>query len=218
MSRAKQASKRKHRACAVPLLGAAGLSLSLASGASAATDVPAANMPTLNTTANEMTLAEEEIADVESGDVLCLRQGECRNIRTRRTTCWSTRDTGGAATEAAEAAEAAEAVVEAAALGWWGGCGCGGCGCGGCFGIGFRSGLLNSPPTGPRSPSSAFGASFASATDTPEKTIPRARTHPEPMMGKCFHPPSTKRVIQPPPIGDEKIYTDAPNPDAGHKE
>ena len=64
MSRAKQASKRKHRACAVPLLGAAGLSLSLASGASAATDVPAANMPTLNTTANEITLAEEEIADV----------------------------------------------------------------------------------------------------------------------------------------------------------
>ena len=66
--------------------------------------------------------------------------------------------------------------------------------------------------------SSAFEASFASATDTPEKTIPRARTHPEPMMGKCFHPPSTKRVIPPPPIGDEKIFTDAPNPDAGHKE
>ena len=52
----------------------------------------------------------------------------------------------------------------------------------------------------------------------PEKTVPRARTHPEPMMGKCFHPPSTKRVIPPPPIGDEKIFTDAPNPDAGHKE
>ena len=44
MSRAKQASQRKSRACAVPLLGAAGLSLSLASGASAATEVPAADM------------------------------------------------------------------------------------------------------------------------------------------------------------------------------
>ena len=53
--------------------------------------------------------------------------------------------------------------------------------------------------------SSAFEASFASATDRPEKTVSRARTHPQPMMGKCFHPPSTKRVIPPPPIGDEKI-------------
>ena len=52
--------------------------------------------------------------------------------------------------------------------------------------------------------SSAFEASFASATDRSEKTVPRARTHPEPMMGKCFHP-STKRMIPPPPIGDEKI-------------
>jgi hypothetical protein len=36
MSRVEQTSKRKSRACAVPLLSAAGLSLSLASGASAA--------------------------------------------------------------------------------------------------------------------------------------------------------------------------------------
>jgi hypothetical protein len=55
MSHAKQASKRKHRACAVPLLGAAGLSLSLASGAPAATVGPAAH---------EITLGEEEISDV----------------------------------------------------------------------------------------------------------------------------------------------------------
>ena len=52
MSRAKQVSKRKSRACAVPLLGAAGLSLSLASGAPAATEVPTADMPTQNTAAN----------------------------------------------------------------------------------------------------------------------------------------------------------------------
>src|SRR6476660_1122311 len=65
MSRAKQASKRKSRACAVPLLGAAGLSLSLVVGASAATEVPAADMPTQNTPAShEMTFGEEEIADV----------------------------------------------------------------------------------------------------------------------------------------------------------
>ena len=49
----------------MPLLGAAGLSLSLASGASAATEVPAADMPTQNTAAShEITFGEEEIADV----------------------------------------------------------------------------------------------------------------------------------------------------------
>jgi hypothetical protein len=42
MSRAKQTPKRKHRACAVPLLGAAGLSLALASGTSVGTGGPAA--------------------------------------------------------------------------------------------------------------------------------------------------------------------------------
>jgi hypothetical protein len=55
MSRSKQTPKRKHRACAIPLLGAAGLSLSLASGAPAATVGPAAH---------EITLGEEEISDV----------------------------------------------------------------------------------------------------------------------------------------------------------
>ena len=64
MSQPKRASKRKSRACAVPLLGAAGLSLSLATGASAATEVPA-DIPTQNTWVNpEITLAEEEISDV----------------------------------------------------------------------------------------------------------------------------------------------------------
>ena len=51
----KRASKRKSRACAVPLLSAAGLSLSLASGAPAATLGPAAH---------EIALHEEEISDV----------------------------------------------------------------------------------------------------------------------------------------------------------
>src|SRR4029077_11184535 len=55
MSRAKKASKRTSRACAVPLLGAAGLSLSMVSGAPAATVGP---------TAHEITFGEEEISDV----------------------------------------------------------------------------------------------------------------------------------------------------------
>jgi len=49
MSRVKQTPKRKHRACAVPLLGAAGLSLAMASGASAATEVAVTGTATQNT-------------------------------------------------------------------------------------------------------------------------------------------------------------------------
>jgi hypothetical protein len=62
MSQAKQASKRKRRSKALPVLGAAALSFSLASGASGG---PAVNMPTPNTgVSQEITLAEEEISDV----------------------------------------------------------------------------------------------------------------------------------------------------------
>jgi hypothetical protein len=66
MPRAKQASKRKAGTKAVPVLGAAGLSLSLAGGASAAASGPAADMVTLKNTTqlHEITLAEEEISDV----------------------------------------------------------------------------------------------------------------------------------------------------------
>ena len=62
MSHAEQASKRKRRSKALPVLGAAGLSFSLVSGASGG---PTVNLPTPNTGAShEITLAEEEISDV----------------------------------------------------------------------------------------------------------------------------------------------------------
>jgi hypothetical protein len=62
MSHAKQASKRKRRSKALPVLGAAGLSFSLVSGASGG---PTVNLPTPNTGAShEITLAEEEVSDV----------------------------------------------------------------------------------------------------------------------------------------------------------
>jgi len=57
-----QSSNRKSRRKAVPALGAAGLTLSLSSGGSAA---PTADVPPLNTAANrKIVLVEEEIADV----------------------------------------------------------------------------------------------------------------------------------------------------------
>lgn len=65
MPRQKQASKRKHMKIAAPALGAAGLTLSLVGGASAAVVPGAEVQPTPNYTPNhQVTLGEEEIADV----------------------------------------------------------------------------------------------------------------------------------------------------------
>ena len=64
MSRTKQISNRKHRSKAAPVLGAAGLSLTLASGLSAAAG-PTSTTPTLNAErVKEITLREDEISDV----------------------------------------------------------------------------------------------------------------------------------------------------------
>jgi hypothetical protein len=67
MSHAKQASTKQKRSMkAVPALGAAGLSLALASGVAAAASGPAAEMLIGKNTAvsQEITLFEEEISDV----------------------------------------------------------------------------------------------------------------------------------------------------------
>jgi hypothetical protein len=119
MSRVKQASKRKSVAkAAMPALGAAGLTFSLAGSASAAA-VPAADAPQkLNFVPNQaITLGEEEIADVSlatfhlfdketgaSGGVQQMAWG-CR--------CGGCRGCHGCR-----------------------GCGCRGCRCGGCAGCG----------------------------------------------------------------------------------
>lgn len=61
----KQASPRRRRNKAAPILGAAGLSLSLASGAAAATGAVPAAAPTHKTlTGHQVTMADEEISDV----------------------------------------------------------------------------------------------------------------------------------------------------------
>jgi hypothetical protein len=72
MSYAKQTSKRKRRGKivkAIPVLGAAGFSLTLAGGASAATGGPAGDLPLAGHTAadHEITLGEEELSDVNLG-------------------------------------------------------------------------------------------------------------------------------------------------------
>src|SRR5580704_13625672 len=67
MPHTKRTSKRKHLKEAVPVVGVVGMSLSLASGASAATAMPAADAPARNTAPPQITLSEEEIADVSLG-------------------------------------------------------------------------------------------------------------------------------------------------------
>jgi hypothetical protein len=65
MSQDKAASKRKRRSKTAPLLGAAGLSLTLAGGASAAITQPTADMSAHRApVTQEITLAEEELSGV----------------------------------------------------------------------------------------------------------------------------------------------------------
>jgi hypothetical protein len=67
MARTKQPSKRKRGRRGLPALGAAGVSLAMAGGASA--NAPTANVPLLQDTSLRpaITLDEEEIADVSLG-------------------------------------------------------------------------------------------------------------------------------------------------------
>jgi hypothetical protein len=66
MAQAKQASKRKRRVTAAPVMGVAGMSLALASGASAATTGPVVDNPSLKVGPQpQITLGEEEISDVK---------------------------------------------------------------------------------------------------------------------------------------------------------
>src|SRR2546429_9959689 len=67
MPQTKRASKRKYPKEAVPMVGVVGVSLSLAGGASAATAVPAADIPSWDTSPPQITLSEEEVADVSLG-------------------------------------------------------------------------------------------------------------------------------------------------------
>jgi hypothetical protein len=104
MSHAKQASKRRRRNKAVPVLGAASLSLSLVSGASAAASGPAADMPVRNpAVTHEIALAEEEISGVSLATFYVFDKDN-------EATSWPR-------------------LRVAMGCSCGGGCGCGGCGC-----------------------------------------------------------------------------------------
>ena len=120
MSRAKQPSKRKRRSRALPALGAASLSFSLASGASAA---PAANIPTRGADLNhEFILAEEEVSDVSLATFSVFDK---ENSGTFRPAVQLVRGGGGCG---------GGGCGGGGCRGCGGGGGCGGCGGGGCRG------------------------------------------------------------------------------------
>jgi len=104
MALAKQASKRNRRSKAVPVLGAAGLSLSLASGASASTSGQVADVTPQNTPPNhEIFLGDEEISDVSLSTFYVFDKENAAQPKLGEQVAWGCR-----------------------------GCGCRGCRCGGC--------------------------------------------------------------------------------------
>jgi hypothetical protein len=111
MARTKQPSKRKRGRRGVPALGAAGVSLVMAGGASA--NAPTANVPSMQDTPLRPVVAldEEEIADVSLATFYIFDKENLSHLGQG---------------------------IRLAAKGGCGGCGCGGKGCGGGMGFGCK--------------------------------------------------------------------------------
>src|ERR1700745_4135271 len=134
MPQTKRASKRKYPKEAVPMVGVVGVSLSLAGGASAATAVPAADIPSWDTSPPQITLSEEEVADVSLGTFYVFDK---ENAGTPRLGEKFAR--GGGRCGACRCGGGCRGCARGCGCrcgGGCGGCGCGGCGCclsrGGC--------------------------------------------------------------------------------------
>jgi hypothetical protein len=117
MARAKNSSKRNGRKRAAPTLGIAGVSLAMASGASASTAGSAVDVPVQNTaTHHELFLGEEEISDVSLSTFYVFdKENDATLKAVVKTAYWRCRCGG---------------CARGCRCGWRG---CGGCGgCGGC--------------------------------------------------------------------------------------
>jgi hypothetical protein len=116
MPRVKQASKQKRVTKAVPALGAAGLTFSLVGGASAAVAPAIDETQTPNYSPNhQITLGEEEIADVSLATFYVFDKEGTEAARNRIQVAWGCRCGGCRGCR---------------------GCGCRACRCGGC-GVGW---------------------------------------------------------------------------------
>lgn len=127
MARAKQASKRNRRSKAVPVLGAAGLSLSLAGGASASTGGPMADVTPQNTAPNhEIFLGDEEISDVSLSTFYVFdKENAAQPALGEKVAAWGCGRCGGC-----------RGCGRGCGCGWRGCWGCGGCG-GCCWSWGY---------------------------------------------------------------------------------
>jgi len=126
MPRLKQASKRKRVTKAVPVLGAAGLSFSLAGGASAAV-APTTDMPPTPNIApgHEFNLSEEEISDVSLATFYVFDK---ENTGSLRGFVQEARGCGCRGCGGCRGCRGCRAFIRGCR-----GCGgCGGCGCGAC--------------------------------------------------------------------------------------
>jgi len=117
MARAKNSSKRNGRKRAAPALGIAGVSLAMASGASASTAGSAVDVPVQNTaTHHELFLSEEEISDVSLSTFYVFDKENDATLKAGVKTAWWGCRCG--------------CARRGCRCGWrrCGGCGCGGCG------------------------------------------------------------------------------------------
>src|SRR5215475_13965211 len=144
MPQTKRVSKRKYPKEAVPVVGVVGVSLSLAGGASAATAVPAADVPPWDTSRPQITLSEEEIADVSLATFYVFDK---ENAGTPQLGERFARGCGRCGGCGGGRGCAVRGCARGCAVGGRarGGCACGGCGCGqagggGCGGAGGGGG------------------------------------------------------------------------------
>src|SRR5262245_52955867 len=125
MPRTKQTPKRINKKEVVPVLGAVGVSLSLASGASAGTAGTVAETPSKDIAPGpRITLNEEEISDVSLGTFFVFDKENAGTPRfgeqyDRACRCGGCRGCG----------RGCRGCRGCAGCGGCGGCGCGGCGC-----------------------------------------------------------------------------------------
>ena len=116
MARAKNSSRRNGRKRAGPALGIAGVSLAMASGASASTAGSAVDVPVQNTaTHHELFLSVEEISDVSLSTFYVFDKENDATLKAGVKTAWWGCRCG---------------CARGCRCGWrrCGGCGCGGCG------------------------------------------------------------------------------------------
>jgi hypothetical protein len=149
MSRVKQAPKRKRltKSATVPVLGAAGLGLSVVGSASASV-LPTADVPqSPNTTSNQrFILGEEEMADVSLATFhLFDRENGTGGFEqvARGCGCGGCHGCGGGGGCRGCGGGGCRGCGIGGGCRFGGGCGCRGCGCGGCGGCaGFGWGIL----------------------------------------------------------------------------